>query len=170
MKKYFYSDGSNSLGPFTIEELKERNLNRTTSVWFQEIGEWKPAGQVEELRELFALVPPPVPYQLINPPATALANNNRSTIDVLVLISMIYWFSMNLIDFLLTEFVDNWYDGPIKYIRFVLNCFWFLMPLILPLAITNKTLRTIGLIVGSILCMYLIYNNLVWIIADLKKS
>ncbi len=49
MKKYFYSDGTNNFGPFTLEELREKNITRETKVWFQELGEWKPAGTVPEL-------------------------------------------------------------------------------------------------------------------------
>ena len=53
MKKYFYSDGTNNFGPFTLEELREKNITRETKVWFQELGEWKRAGSVSELNELF---------------------------------------------------------------------------------------------------------------------
>jgi hypothetical protein len=60
MKKYFYTDGSNNFGPFTLEELQEKKITRETKVWFQELGEWKPAGEVPELTEIFKLVPPPI--------------------------------------------------------------------------------------------------------------
>lgn len=60
MKKYFYTDGTNNFGPFTLEELREKNITRETKVWFQELGEWKPAGTVPELIDIFKLVPPPI--------------------------------------------------------------------------------------------------------------
>jgi len=60
MKKYFYTDGTNNFGPFTLEELREKNITRETKVWFQELGDWKPAGTVPELTEIFKLVPPPI--------------------------------------------------------------------------------------------------------------
>ncbi len=60
MKKYFYTDGTEKFGPFDLEELKAKNISRETKVWFQELGEWKPAGQVEELNDLFKFVPPPI--------------------------------------------------------------------------------------------------------------
>lgn len=60
MKKYFYTDGTNNFGPFTLEELREKNITRETKVWFQELGEWKPAGSVSELSEIFKLAPPPI--------------------------------------------------------------------------------------------------------------
>ncbi len=60
MKKYFYSDGTTSFGPFTLEELSEKNIAKETKVWFPELGEWKPAGEVSELMGLFNIVPPPI--------------------------------------------------------------------------------------------------------------
>ncbi|MDR2065630.1 MAG: CD225/dispanin family protein [Prevotellaceae bacterium] len=60
MKKYFYSDGTNSFGPFTLEELKEQNIQRETSVWYQGLNEWKKAGELLELSEIFKFVPPSV--------------------------------------------------------------------------------------------------------------
>ncbi|TRZ53394.1 DUF4339 domain-containing protein [bacterium] len=61
MKKYFYSDGTTKVGPFTLEELKERRISRETLVWFQELGDWKPAGSIPEISEIFMLTPPPFP-------------------------------------------------------------------------------------------------------------
>jgi hypothetical protein len=61
MKKYFYTDGTNNFGPFSLDELKEKNITRETKVWFQELGDWKKAGEVPELFELFKLLPPPPP-------------------------------------------------------------------------------------------------------------
>jgi hypothetical protein len=66
MKKYFYTDGTNNFGPFTLEELKEKNITRETKVWFQELGDWKPAGTVPELTDIFKLVPPPITKQNTN--------------------------------------------------------------------------------------------------------
>ncbi len=54
MKKYYYTDGSNNYGPFTIQELNEASIAPNTLVWFQELGDWQPAGNVPELAELFA--------------------------------------------------------------------------------------------------------------------
>ena len=55
MKKYFYSDGTNNFGPFTLEELKEKEISRETMIWFQELREWKKAETIQELNDLFAL-------------------------------------------------------------------------------------------------------------------
>ena len=53
MKKYFYFDGTNQHGPFTLEELRSYNITPQTSVWFDAIPQWKPAGEIPELQALF---------------------------------------------------------------------------------------------------------------------
>ena len=60
MKKYFYTDGTNNFGPFTLEELQEKRITRETKVWFQELDEWKSAGEIPELTTVFQLSPPPI--------------------------------------------------------------------------------------------------------------
>lgn len=59
MKKYFLHNGSESSGPFTIEELKEKNIVKTTPVWFDGLEHWKTAGDIPELTRLFVATPPP---------------------------------------------------------------------------------------------------------------
>ncbi|HEY3373343.1 MAG TPA: CD225/dispanin family protein [Prolixibacteraceae bacterium] len=58
MNKYFYTNGINQFGPFTLEELRDKNITRETSVWFKELGEWKHAGDIEELNHIFESSPP----------------------------------------------------------------------------------------------------------------
>lgn len=59
MKKYFLHNGSESSGPFSIEELKEKNIGKTTPVWFDGLEHWKTAGDIPELTRLFITSPPP---------------------------------------------------------------------------------------------------------------
>ena len=61
MKKYFYSDGTNKFGPYTIEELREMNITPHTLIWFQGLSEWRPANTFPELYEVYMpSTPPPV--------------------------------------------------------------------------------------------------------------
>ncbi len=59
MKDYYFHDGSNQHGPFTLEELKQQKITPETSVWNTNITDWKKASQFEELTELFKKIPPP---------------------------------------------------------------------------------------------------------------
>lgn len=76
MKKYFYSDGKKERGPFTLEELQREKITRETKVWFQELGEWKPAAEVSEMNDLFKLVPPPI-SEKISSKVTAFSTDQR---------------------------------------------------------------------------------------------
>jgi len=53
MKKYFLNDGTSQQGPFDIEELKAKNINVETPIWYEGLAEWTTAGKVEELKVLF---------------------------------------------------------------------------------------------------------------------
>jgi len=58
MKKYFYTNGIDKIGPFSIEELKMENLTRETKVWFYGLENWIPLSEVEELKSINNAIPP----------------------------------------------------------------------------------------------------------------
>jgi len=58
MKNYFISTPAGRDGPFTLEELKKKNLKRSTLVWRHPMPDWKSAGELPELEELFSMTPP----------------------------------------------------------------------------------------------------------------
>jgi hypothetical protein len=60
MKKYFYTDGSNIFGPFTLEELKGKEITKDTKIWFQELEDWRSANQIPLLTDMFIYDPPPI--------------------------------------------------------------------------------------------------------------
>ncbi len=68
MKKYYFFDGTTQHGPFTLEELRAYNITPQTSVWFDAIPQWKPAGEIPELQVLFSTAAVTIPG---NPPAAA---------------------------------------------------------------------------------------------------
>lgn len=59
MKQYYLHDGQNQIGPFSTEELKERNITRETFVWKEGMTDWVKAEEMAELNGLFASIPPP---------------------------------------------------------------------------------------------------------------
>jgi len=67
MKKYFLHDGFQQAGPFDIEELKSKNLNRDTPIWFEGLNEWTTIGNVEELKNIITAIPPPFETKMISP-------------------------------------------------------------------------------------------------------
>lgn len=60
MKKYFISLDNKPQGPFTFEELKEKNVTRKTLIWFEGCEEWTEAGDIEEVASIITITPPPI--------------------------------------------------------------------------------------------------------------
>src|SRR6218665_1197937 len=65
MKKYFIHNGSTQHGPYDLDELKKKNINKDTPIWSEGIPEWTTAGQLDELSSLFLVTPPSLSQ---NPP------------------------------------------------------------------------------------------------------
>jgi len=60
MKKYFYSNGREKEGPVTLDELKQKDIQPKTLIWHEGLDDWKEAENIEELKEIFELSPPPL--------------------------------------------------------------------------------------------------------------
>jgi len=78
MQKYHYTDGTNSFGPFTLEELRHKSITADTYIWTPELTNWTKAGEVPELAELIKgdftaqhptdqVSAPPIPQQQAAP-------------------------------------------------------------------------------------------------------
>ncbi len=52
MKIWIFIDGSQQ-GPFTLEELADKQITPDTKVWFAGLPKWYPAGTLDELKPLF---------------------------------------------------------------------------------------------------------------------
>lgn len=63
MKQYYYANGDQQLGPFTLQELQSKNLSKDTYVWYEGLSDWTRAGDLPELNSLFeaaaTATPPP---------------------------------------------------------------------------------------------------------------
>ena len=53
MRKYFIVLGFQRKGPYTIEELKEQKITKESLIWFFELGDTKPASEIEEIAGIF---------------------------------------------------------------------------------------------------------------------
>jgi hypothetical protein len=49
MAQYYYTDGKERYGPFSLEELQLKNITPTTLVWKEGMADWMPASQLSEL-------------------------------------------------------------------------------------------------------------------------
>lgn len=60
MKKYFYTDGVDKHGPFTLEELKQQKITRVTKVWYYGLEYWTKLSDLDELKAITNSLPPPL--------------------------------------------------------------------------------------------------------------
>ena len=60
MNSYYLHNGTESIGPFDLTELKAKSIVKTTPVWCAGMQDWKHAGDVAELQTLFIILPPPI--------------------------------------------------------------------------------------------------------------
>lgn len=70
MVHYYYTDGKDRFGPFTLDQLKERNISESTLVWKDGLPDWVPARNLSDLEPLFVVSPsepPPVNVNYTNP-------------------------------------------------------------------------------------------------------
>lgn len=88
MSQYYYTDGKERYGPFTIDQLKERNLTGETLVWKEGMSDWQPAKNQSDLNALFFATesfqaPSSLPYA---PPLPEAAPKNWLVESILVTI------------------------------------------------------------------------------------
>ncbi len=169
MKKYFYSDGTKTLGPFSIDDLKEEEIARETMIWFQELDEWKKADEIQELGDLFSLTPPPIRQKGDYNQQLITKTNSTSVTDTLVFLSIVYWCTTSLVIIVGEKVIDHWYENDLfTYFRIGTNIVWSVLPIIIALSIKNKTLKIIALVMGALLSIYFFYTNIGWLIRELK--
>jgi len=63
--KYFVAVDGQQQGPFGLDELRQqasaKTLLRSTLVWSEGMSNWSEAGGVDDLKSIFASMPPPIP-------------------------------------------------------------------------------------------------------------
>ena len=89
MTQYYYTDGKERYGPFSIEQLQERNITPETLVWKEGMADWLPAKQLSELDLLLTPVesfPPTVTQPFVNNTTTELPPKNWLVESILITI------------------------------------------------------------------------------------
>lgn len=88
MSQYYYTDGKERFGPYTMEELKNKNISAETLVWKEGLVDWVPARNLADLQTLFSSasdfqLPANVPYM---PPVAETRPKNWLVESILVTI------------------------------------------------------------------------------------
>ena len=60
MKKYFYSLKDEKHGPFSLEEMRSQNITKDTLIWYEGLGDWTAAGDIQIFLEILEVSPPPI--------------------------------------------------------------------------------------------------------------
>lgn len=77
MKKFYLHNGKDQQGPFDIEDLKSKNINKESSIWFEGLSEWTSADKIDELQVLFSkTTPPPFSAKTTTPPSLTQQTTN----------------------------------------------------------------------------------------------
>jgi len=58
MKEYYFADGNEQKGPYSLEELKNNKISATTLIWREGLNDWIEAKRLKELEILFKSTPP----------------------------------------------------------------------------------------------------------------
>ena len=56
------------MGPFNVDELKAKKITKTTQVWCEGLDDWRNAEEVEDLKSIFTVMPPPIKQLVTIPP------------------------------------------------------------------------------------------------------
>jgi Interferon-induced transmembrane protein/GYF domain 2 len=70
MSQFYYTDGKERFGPFSLEQLREKNITGETLVWKEGLPDWVPARNLSDLETLFSAgdsFPPPLSVPYANP-------------------------------------------------------------------------------------------------------
>jgi glucan phosphoethanolaminetransferase (alkaline phosphatase superfamily) len=86
-------------------------------------------------------------------------NKNSKSSDILLITYLCMTFFILVFTFALEKLVDDWYEGPAKYIRGSLWVLSNLSMILIPLAIKNKSLKVIGLILTIVIAFYYTYST-----------
>ncbi|HAS45989.1 MAG TPA: hypothetical protein DCS93_36235 [Microscillaceae bacterium] len=52
MTEYYYSDGEEQFGPFTLQELQKQAITQNTYIWWSALPDWVRVMDIPELRDL----------------------------------------------------------------------------------------------------------------------
>lgn len=92
MKKYYLHNGTENIGPFDLEELKSRSITKNTQVWCKGMEDWKNANEIEELKTILAVVPPPIGKKVVTnmPPVIKQKTNWFRWFGKMLLITLLF--------------------------------------------------------------------------------
>ena len=100
MNHYYIQTSAGQEGPYTLDELSQKNIHAGTPVWNEVLHDWTPAGEIEALKPILKTVAPP-PFRPASPSITTKAESGKRFrlnlfhwlgIGALILLAGIYFY------------------------------------------------------------------------------
>ncbi|ESU28696.1 hypothetical protein FLJC2902T_12870 [Flavobacterium limnosediminis JC2902] len=104
MKRYYYIVDEVQHGPVSFNDLKKIKIVKQTMVWYEGMSDWSSAGDLEELRDLWVSMPPPIKKDppvykpILNESKVSFLQDNRSKVllgSFLGVIVLVLFFSFS---------------------------------------------------------------------------
>ncbi len=113
MAQYYYTDGKERFGPFSMEELKDKNITESTFVWKEGLPDWVPARNLRDLESLFPQGDAPIAQSSAASPArTAFMTPPKNWLIESVLVTIFCCLPLGIVGIILSTMVDSmWKEG-----------------------------------------------------------
>ncbi len=112
MVQYYYTDGKERFGPYSIEELKDQPITPQTLVWKEGLPDWMPANTLSDLNILFPEGPEMETSFSGQPHAQPLAVAPKNWLIESVLVTIFCCLPIGIVGIILALLVDTlWKEG-----------------------------------------------------------
>jgi hypothetical protein len=112
MTKYYFTDGKERFGPFTIEELKDKNIKPETLVWKEGLVDWVSARNLSDLQVLFEVAPVEEALQITPAAGLSYEPPPKSWLIESVLVTLFCCMPLGIVGIILSMIVESlWKDG-----------------------------------------------------------
>lgn len=66
MQKFYIVLNEEQQGPYSIDQIKQKDIKRDTLVWNENYENWFEIHNLEEFKNFFKKTPPPIPQKVTN--------------------------------------------------------------------------------------------------------
>lgn len=112
MVQYYYTDGKERFGPFSIEELKDKPITPQTLVWKEGLPDWVPANTLADLNTFFLESPEELSTVSKSQTAHSLSVAPKNWLIESVLVTIFCCLPIGIVGIILALLVDTlWKEG-----------------------------------------------------------
>ena len=150
MKKYFYTNGENNFGPYSLEELMDKNISKDTKVWCYGMNDWTMAGETPELNDLLSVAPVNTPNTSDCQPKQEEKTKSKVLLSILGFLSIAIW----LAKYILAAWYHNEY-----LLNSVINILFSFIFIAFAFTVKTKMLRIIAITLAALILILIIISK-----------